>query len=152
MSSGEMERTATPGDAELVLRLYELRREETLRQARKYLVFDFNPTTLEELRAVSRAIGTKENAYWRQAISYWEMASSFVLRGALNGDLFLDSNAEGILLYAKFHHWHAETEKQSGNRFMRQTAELIDRFPAARSRYEAFLKSFEGARAAAAVK
>jgi hypothetical protein len=133
---------ATAADAELVLRLYELRREETLRKARRFLVFDFNPKTLEELRAVTRDTKSVQNPLWRQATSYWEMAASMVLRGAIDADLFLDSSVEGILLYAKFHHFHAETEKQSGNPFMGQTAMLIERYPAAKARYEMFLKNF----------
>jgi|SRR5271156_2049615 len=133
---------ATAADAELVLKLYELRRDETLRKARRFLVFDFNPKTLEELRAVSRDTKSEKNPYWRQVLSFWEMAASLVLRGALDADLFLDSGVEGILLYAKFHHFHAETEKQSGNPFMGQTAALIAKYPAAKARYEAFLKNF----------
>jgi hypothetical protein len=133
---------ATTADAEVVMRLYELRREETLRNARRFMVFEFNPKTLEELRAVSRDVTAKENAAWRQALSYWEMAASFVLRGAVDPDLYFDSNGEGILLYAKFHHFHAETEKESGNPFMRQTAALIAKYPAARAMHEMFLKMF----------
>src|ERR1700689_3656564 len=106
------------------------------------MIFEFRPKTLEELRAVSRDVTANENAYWRQALSYWEMAASFVLRGAVDADLFLDSNGEGILLYAKFHHFHAETEKESGNPFMGQTASLIAKYPAAKARYVAFLKTF----------
>jgi hypothetical protein len=133
---------ATAADAELVLKLYELRGEETLRKARRFMVFDFNPKTLEELRAVSRDTKSEYNPYWRQAMSYWEMAHSMVLRGAIDADLFLDSSLEGILIYAKFHHFHAETEKQSGNPFMGKTAELIAKYPAAKARYETFLKNF----------
>jgi hypothetical protein len=144
----EGERMATAADGELVLRLYEIRREEALRRARRFMVFDFNPKTLEDLRVVSRDINSEHNAAWRQTLSYWEMAASLVLRGAVDADLFLDTNAEGILLYAKFHHFHAETEKQSGNPFMKQTATLIERFPAARERYEALRKNF-GPKAAA---
>ncbi len=106
---------ATASDAELILKLYEMRREETLRRSRRFMVFDFQPKTLEELRAVSRDVGSQHNAAWRQVLGYWEMAASLVLRGALDPDLFLDSNGEGILIYAKFHHFHAETEKQSGH-------------------------------------
>jgi hypothetical protein len=124
------------------MRLYDLRREETLRQARHFMVFEFKPKTLEELRAVSRDVTAKENAYWRQALSYWEMAATFVLHGAVDPDLFLASNGEGILLYAKFHHFHAETEKESGNPFMRQTAAMISSFPAAQALHEMFLKAF----------
>jgi hypothetical protein len=133
---------ATAADADLILKLYDLRREETLRKARRFLVFDFNPKTLEELRAVTRDTKSQYNPYWRQAMSFWEMAASLVLRGALDADLFLDTSVEGILIYAKFHHWHAETEKQSGNPFMGKTAELIAKYPAAKARYEGFLKTF----------
>src|SRR6266702_4584435 len=86
---------ATTADAEVLMRLYEIRREETLRKARRFMVFDFRPKTLEELRAVSRDVTAKENAAWRKVLSYWEMAASFVLRGAVDPDLFLDSNGEG---------------------------------------------------------
>jgi len=133
---------ATAADAELVLKLYELRQEETLRKARRFLVSEFNPKTVEELRVVSRDTRSEYNPYWRQAMSFWEMAHSMVLRGALDADLFLDSSVEGILIYAKFHHFHAETEKQSGNPFMKQTATVIEKYPAAKARYESFLKSF----------
>lgn len=133
---------ATAADAELVLKLYELRREETLRKARRFMIFDFNPKTLEELRAVSRDTKSELNPHWRQMLSFWEMAASLVLRGALDPDLYLDSNVEGLLIYAKFHHFHAETEKQSGNPFMAKTAEMIANYPAARALYEGFLKSF----------
>jgi hypothetical protein len=138
---------ATAADAELILKLYEIRREETLRKARRFLVFEFQPKTVEELRVVSRDLTSEHNASWRQALSSWEMAASFVLRGALDADLFLDSSLEGILLYAKFHHFHAETEKQSGNPFMGQTARLIAAYPAAQTRYAAFLKNFGIAKA-----
>ena len=133
---------ATAADAGLILKLYELRQEETLRKARRFLVFDFNPKTVEELRVVSRDTKSEYNPYWRQAISFWEMATSLVLRGAIDPELFLDSSLEGILLYAKFHHFHAETEKQSGNPFMGKTAELIAKYPSAQARHEAFLKNF----------
>lgn len=133
---------ATATDAELVLKLYEMRREESLRKARRFMVFDFNPKNLEELRAVSRDVKSTNNPYWRQVLSFWEMAASLVLRGALDADLFLDSNGEGILIYAKFHHFHAETEKESGNPFMRNTAALIAKYPTAGTLHDVFVKMF----------
>jgi hypothetical protein len=147
MFARKEDKMATTADAEVVMRLYDLRREETLRKARRFMVFEFKPKTLEELRTVSRDVGAKENAFWRQAISYWEMAASFVLQGAVDADLFFDSNGEGLLLYAKFHHFHAQTEKESGNPFMRHTAELIAKYPVAMARYEMFLKTFGPAKA-----
>jgi hypothetical protein len=137
---------AVAADAGVVLELYKLRQEETLRAARKFMAIEFWPKDLEELRAVSRAMGTDKNAYWRQVISYWEMAAALVLRGAVDAELFLDTNGEGLFLYAKFHHWHAVTEKESGNRFMKNTAMLIERFPAAKAGYEGILKSLQASR------
>src|ERR1039458_4199420 len=139
---------ATNADAEVVMRLYELRREETLRKARHFMVFEFQPTTLEQLRAVSRDVQAKENVYWRQALSYWEMAASFVMQGAVDPNLFLDCSGEGILLYAKFHHFHAETEKESGSPFMRHTAAMIAKYPGAKTLHEMFLKMLGPAKVA----
>jgi hypothetical protein len=139
---------ATTADAEVMMRLYELRREETLRKARHFMVFEFQPKTLEQLRAVSRDVSAKENVYWRQALSYWEMAASFVMHGAVDADLFLDTSAEGILIYAKFHHFHAETEKESGSPFMRHTAAMIAKYPGAKALHEMFLMKFGPAKAA----
>jgi hypothetical protein len=132
---------ATAADAGVVLELYKLRTEETLRKARRFMGFEFWPKNLDELRAVSRNPANDNNGYWRQVLSYWEMAASLVLRGAVDPDLFFDSQGEGIFLYAKFHHWHAETEKESGNKFMRNTATLIEKYPQAAAIHENVLKS-----------
>jgi hypothetical protein len=71
-----------------------------------------------------------------------------VLRGAIDADLFLDSAVEGLFLYAKFHHWHIETEKATGNPFMRNTAKLIETNATAKRRYEAVMESMAASRAA----
>ena len=134
---------ASTADANVVLELYRLRQETALRVARKFMGFEFWPKDLEELRAVSRNPASDKNPYWRQVISYWEMAASLVLRDAVDAELYLDSNGEGLFIYAKFHHWHAESEKESGNKFMKNTAALIERYPAARAVYETTRKSLE---------
>ena len=84
-------------DAQLVLKLYELRREEKLRAARDWFVTKFFPQTADDVTAVT---GT-ENAYYRMVTTYWEMAASFVVRGILNADLFLDSGGEMIVVWTK---------------------------------------------------
>ena len=138
---------ATAADGDLILRLYEMRREAEMRKARRFMIFDFQPKTLEELRAVSRDLASPHNPAWRQITSYWEMAHALVLHGAIDANLFLDTNGEGVLVYAKFHHFHAETEKQSGNPFMRNTAALIAKYPAAQRLHDGFLKSLGLAKA-----
>jgi hypothetical protein len=84
-------------DAQLVLKLYELRREEKLRAARDWFVTKFFPQTADEVTALA---GT-ENVYYRMVTTYWEMAASFVARGVLNADLFLDSGGEIIVVWTK---------------------------------------------------
>jgi hypothetical protein len=84
-------------DATLVLKLYELRREEKLRAAREWFAGKFFPQTAKD---VTDLTGT-ENVYYRMVTTYWEMAASFVTRGVLNADLFLDSGGEMIFVWAK---------------------------------------------------
>lgn len=134
---------ATHHDAELILKLYDLRREELLRKARRWLTFEFNPKSAEEFLAVAQNSGTQENAYFRQVVSYWEMAGSMVLRGAINADLFFDSNGEGLYIFAKFHAFHDEYRAKTGRTFMRHTAQLIEKYPAARDVFDWMLKSIQ---------
>ena len=141
---------ATGSDAELILKLYELRREERMRAARLYVIGEFQPTTFEQMMEVYRGLGSNENAYWRQVLTYWEMAHSFVLRGAIDADLFLDTQFEGIFIYAKFAMFHDAFQEATGNVFMRQTAALIEKYPAARERFDGFVKMHAERRAAAA--
>jgi hypothetical protein len=87
-------------DAALVLRLYELRREEKLRAAREWFRAKFFPQTFEELKAVMLGTGV-ENTHYRMATSYWEMAASFVAQGVLHPELFFDSSGEALFVWAK---------------------------------------------------
>lgn len=134
---------ATHNDADIILKLYDLRREAVLRMARHWLVFEFNPKTPEEFLAVLQGGGTQENAYFRQVISYWEMAASLVVHGAVKSDLYLDSNGEGIFIFAKLYAFREVYADKTGIPFMRQTAQLIDKYPMARDRFNARLKSIQ---------
>ena len=96
-----MEKLSTNNDAELILKLYELRTEPTMREARNWITTEFWPTSAEEFFVVQRGRGTKENAYLRQVTSYWEMAAAFVLHGCLSPELFIDCNGENIFILAK---------------------------------------------------
>ncbi len=86
-------------DAELVLRLYDLRRETVMRASRNAML-QFLPRTWEEFSAVLQ-LTHPNNAAWRQTSSYWEMAYGFAKHGIVNPDFLIESSAEGILLYAK---------------------------------------------------
>ncbi|MDE3197747.1 MAG: hypothetical protein KGN84_15465 [Acidobacteriota bacterium] len=83
--------------AQLILSLYETRREETMRKARDFF-FTFDPRTIEEFMA---GFGGPQGAYVRMVISYWDMAASFVENGAIDRQMFLDANGEFIGVFAK---------------------------------------------------
>jgi len=133
---------ATPQDAELILKLYELRTEATLREARRF-VAAFNPATIDELLALQRDGRSQNNAYWRQATSYWEMAASLVNRGALDDELFSDNCGEALFYYAKFSPLHDAYKQATGQPFMRNVAALIEKSPAVAARYAPVAKRFQ---------
>jgi hypothetical protein len=87
-------------DATLVLRLYELRREEKLRAARDWFGGKFFPQTFEDVKAVAFGSGA-ENLHYRMVTGYWDMAASFVAQGILHPELFFDSGGEALFLWAK---------------------------------------------------
>jgi hypothetical protein len=90
---------ATPVDsATLILKLFELRREPTLREARAWFLRDFNPQTLEEALTIA---GGPKNDWFRMVIGYWDMAASFVVHGAIDGDMFRAANTEMVATFAK---------------------------------------------------
>ncbi len=143
MERMQMERMlATPADAEIILRLYELRRETLMRQARAWITGEFWPTTAEEYFAVAGNAADPHNPWLRQVLSYWEMAAAMVLHGAVSAELFVDCNGEGFFLLAKFAPILDEIRKKSPG-FLIKTAELVKRFTAATARYEMVLKNVE---------
>jgi len=90
---------ATHHDGELILKLYDLRREPVMREARAYY---FNlPPTDEAFFSVIANPASKENSYIRQVVGYWEMAASLVNHGALNAALAFDTLQEMYFVYAK---------------------------------------------------
>jgi len=86
-------------DAELVLKLYDLRREPVMRQSRTTMM-QFMPRSYEELLAVTQP-NHPANPAWRQVSSYWEMAWSFARHGVCNPDFLIENTTEGLFLYAK---------------------------------------------------
>jgi len=95
-------RPATPADAQIAMRLYDLRREPEMRKARKFINFEMWPKSFEEFAALANDLGKPENAWMRQVTTYWEMAASLVVRGALHPGVFYDWCGESFYIYAKF--------------------------------------------------
>jgi hypothetical protein len=83
--------------AELILKLYDLRRESVMREARNWF-FTFNPESIEDIQ---RAGMGEHSAYYRMVTSYWDMACSFVNHGAIDPEMFYDANGEHVVVFAK---------------------------------------------------
>lgn len=103
---------ATPVEsANLILKLYELRRENVMREARNYL-FSFNPTSAQEYLA---AMSGPHSGYVRMVTSYWEMACSFVTAGAIDPALFEASAGEHIIVFGKIEGFLPQLREMMGN-------------------------------------
>lgn len=97
--------TARPtyDDANLILRLYEMRRDERMRDARAWFTAQFRVKTWEELQKLAPG-GTDQNASYRMVVSYWDMVASFVTSGVLNRELFFQSGRELLLVWERIRH------------------------------------------------
>lgn len=93
-------REATAADGELILKLYDLRREPLMRQARTDIFLKFSPKSYDEFVAVTKPDHPLNTAY-RMVSSYWEMAAGLVKHGALHLELFSENCGEGLFLFAK---------------------------------------------------
>lgn len=84
-------------DADLILKLYDLRRETVMREARNWL-FTFNPTSVQD---VMETMMGEHSGHLRMVISYWDMACAMVTNGAIDEELFNQTNGEHIFVYMK---------------------------------------------------
>ena len=98
---------ATYDDANLLLRLYELRREAKMREARAWFISSFKPKTLAELQELCPP-GSANNAQMRMVTSYWDMAASFVTAEVLNPELFFVNNRELLVVWLRVRNVVAE--------------------------------------------
>jgi hypothetical protein len=87
-------------DAELAFRAYDLRREAVMRESRNAINRDFWPRSFADVLAVTKA-DHPLNAPWRQTNTYWEMVYGTVKHGIVNADYFMESNGEGMFLFAR---------------------------------------------------
>jgi hypothetical protein len=81
-----------------ILKLYELRSEETMRKARDWFTTGFHPESTQDILNV--LVG-EHSAEFRMVASYWDMAAAFVVFGAINADMFNAINTEHVVVYAK---------------------------------------------------
>ena len=87
--------------ADLILKLYELRREEVMRKAREWYTKEFHPSSSHD---VVNTLRGEHSAYFRMVTSYWEMGASFVNNGAIDWQMFMDANpGEPVNVFAKLY-------------------------------------------------
>jgi len=85
-------------DARLILQLYDLRREPEMRKARQWWLTTFWPERADDFLKIF-ALGSQENNWFRQVVSYWGIVASFVVNGILNEKLFLQPSFSGELFF-----------------------------------------------------
>ena len=122
-----MAKKPTVADAELILKLYDLRREAEMRKARHWWAAEFFPQSADDFLKVSGAMGTQENNWLRQVLGYWGIAASFVLQGVLNEDLFLQPafSGEMFLIFAKVQPFLKDLRKQLNDPHAIRNLELV---------------------------
>lgn len=108
-------------DADLILKLYDMRREGTMRQARDWF-FRFNPQSPQDFIDV---LLSDKSGYYRMVISYWDMACSFVNHGAIDAEMFADANGEHLFVYAKLEPWLPALREAMGNPQMLSNLEKV---------------------------
>jgi hypothetical protein len=141
-----MSKKPTVADAQLILQLYELRREGEMRKARSWWFGEFFPQSADDYLKIATAMGTQENNWLRQVSSYWGMAASFVLSGVLNEDMFLQPAVSGemFLILAKIHPFLKDVRAKLGDQQAFRNIELVGtRTKFARERLQLFLKRVE---------
>lgn len=99
-----------PHDAELMLKVYDIRRETTLREARQAINAEFWPQSYDDIRAIVR-MDHPLNVHWRQTMTYWEMVYGFARHGIVHPEFWMESNAEGLFLFARVAPWLADLRR-----------------------------------------
>ncbi len=98
--------------ADLILKLYDLRREKKMRKARNW-IFGFNPTSADEYWQTM--MDPEVGGYLRMVTSYWDMAAALVNHGAIDADLFNDTVGEHVMVFAKVQPFLAELREKFQN-------------------------------------
>jgi hypothetical protein len=123
----------TTADAQLLLHLYEIRRDPELRRARAWFLTEFKVQSWAEIKA--RYLTHDEaDRYFRMTTSYWEMVATLVNRGTLNAELFFDHTGEDIVTWERCKHWIADARADLRPTYLYQFEKLVEDHQAFRKR------------------
>jgi hypothetical protein len=137
--------------AELILKLYELRREAVMREARSWF-FSFSPESAEDIQ---RAGMGEHSAYFRMVTSYWDMACSFVNHGAIDAEMFADANGEQVLVFAKLQPFLEQLRATVSPNYMQHVEKVVMAMPNIEERIgrmREMMRRFAQARAASSAE
>jgi hypothetical protein len=139
--------SSTPYEsATLLIRLYELRREPTMREARNWFALEFNPESIDDVVA---AVMGPHSGHFRMVTSYWDMVASFVLHGAIDEGMFNDAGGEQVGVFAKVEPFLAEYRTRLGNpKALSQLEQIVLRRPGAKEQLAAMREWFKSRGAA----
>ena len=118
-------------EAGLILKLYELRREDTMRKARDWYFREFNPESMADF---TEAMFGEHSGHLRMVVSYWDMAAALVNDGAISLDLFTNTNGEHIGVFSKIEPLLGEIRNAYAPQFAANLEKLIDATPDGRNR------------------
>jgi len=124
----------THEQAGLLLRLYELRRDPRMREAREWFISDFSAATMDELFK-KYPPGSKDNASYRMVVSYWDMCAGMVNRGLIDDEFFFENNGEVWIVWDKVKELALSQRKTMGNpTILKHLLEMGERFEAWREK------------------
>jgi len=136
-------------EAGLILKLYELRREDAMRKARDWYFREFDPQSFADF---NREMFGDHSGHLRMVITYWDMAAALVNHGAISLELFADCNGEHIGVFAKIEPILGEIRAAYGPQFAANVEKLIDATPDGRKRLAQTREQMKGIRARLAAK
>ena len=116
--------------ADLILKLYEMRREPVMREARNWMIGFFPESAQDVIQAM---INPQTSAYYRMVTTYWDMAASFVINGAIEERMFSDAAGEHIIIFSKIEPFLQELREMTGNpNGLKNLETLVMRMPNAK--------------------
>jgi hypothetical protein len=131
-------------EAELILKLYDLRREPTMRIARDWYFREFNPQSLAD---ITETLFGEHSGHLRMVMTYWDMAAALVNHGAVGIELFNDTNGEHIGVFSKLEPLLADLRAAHNPQTLVNLEKLIDATPNGRERVAQFRERMKGMRA-----
>ena len=131
-------------EANLILKLYDLRREETMRKARDWYFREFNPESAED---VTSALFSEHSGHLRMVWTYWDMAAALVNHGAISLDLFTETNGEHLGVYSKVEPFLEQMRASFGPQYMANLQKLVESTPGGKDRVAAVRERMKGVRA-----